>query len=227
VERIVKGADFKGHITDIGGPSANMYQFDCSADWKCSRDSCLYPSLCKNIKFNTSKWIDILDKASSVKGVKRVTVGSGIRYDLFMKDPESKYSLKALVKSHISGQLKIAPEHTSERVLRAMRKKPLYDLSEFIKKFRESTGRAGKKQYLLPYFMSCHPGCTDRNMRESRNKIVSLFNFIPNQVQAFIPLPMTLSSVVYYTGTDPLNGEEFPVTRDMNSKRKQHNIFFK
>ncbi|MFC1494591.1 YgiQ family radical SAM protein [Thermodesulfobacteriota bacterium] len=226
VKKIAKGPDFKGHITDIGGPSANMYQFNCSTNWKCSRDSCLYPGLCKNIKFNTAKWIDTLGKASSVPGVNRVTIGSGIRYDLFMSDPESKYSLKKIVKSHISGQLKIAPEHTSEKVLRAMRKTPLYDLGEFINKFRESTAGAGKKQYLVPYFMSCHPGCTYGDMTKARREMLGLFNFIPNQVQAFIPLPMTLSSVMYYTGRDPLTGEEFHVTRDMNRKRKQHNIFF-
>ncbi len=226
VKEIARGRDFRGHITDIGGPSANMYLFDCAADWKCNRESCLHPGLCKNLKFSTSEWIGILKKAGSQSGVKRVTIGSGIRYDLLMRDPDSKYSLEALLKSHVSGQLKIAPEHTSDRVLRAMRKKPLYDLHDFIIKFKDTTSRAGKKQYLLPYLMSCHPGCTYRDMITARKRILELFNFIPDQVQAFIPLPMTLSSVTYYTGIDPLSGEEFPVSRDIKSKRKQHNVFF-
>jgi uncharacterized radical SAM protein YgiQ len=226
VKKIADKPDFKGHITDIGGPSANMYSFYCAVDWKCNRESCLFPSICRNIRFSTSLWIDLLEDSLSVKGVKNVTIGSGLRYDLFMKDPDNKQLLKKLVKSFISGQLKIAPEHTSNRVLTAMRKTPLYDLNEFVKNFRECTGQAGKKQYLLPYLMSCHPGCTYGDMKDARRQILSTFNFVPDQVQAFIPLPMTLSSVIYYTETDPLTHETFPVTKDMNERRKQHNIFF-
>lgn len=227
VKKIAETPDFKGHITDIGGPSANMYSFNCAAKWKCNRESCLFPSMCRNIRFSTSSWIDLLEDARSVKGVKKVTIGSGLRYDLFMKDPDSKPLLKKLVKSFISGQLKIAPEHTTDRVLNAMRKPPLYNLKEFVKQFRDCTARAGKKQYLLPYLMSCHPGCLLKDMKDAKRQIQSTFNFVPDQVQAFIPLPMTLSSVIYYTGTDPLTNETFPVTKDMNERRKQHNVFFK
>ncbi len=226
VNKIAADPDFKGHITDIGGPSANMYGFKCAADWKCSRESCLFPSICKNLKFNTSSWIDLLENAKSVKGVKHVTIGSGLRYDLFMKDPDWKPLLNKLVKTFISGQLKIAPEHTSGRVLSAMRKTPLYGLREFVKQFKDSTKKAGKKQYLLPYMMSCHPGCMHNDMKDARQKIMEVFSFVPDQVQAFIPLPMTLSSVIYYTGTDPLTGESYPVEKDMNKRRKQHNLFF-
>ena len=226
ITRIAETPYFKGHINDIGGPSANMYAFDCKAGWKCDRESCIFPDLCGNIRYGTSKWINVLDRANSLDKVKIVTVGSGIRYDLFMKDPEGRYLLKPLVKSHISGQLKIAPEHTSKRVLRAMRKTPVYALNEFVSEFRESTKRAGKKQYLLPYLMSCHPGCSYKDMVSARKEISALFNFIPDQVQAFIPLPMTLSSVIYYTGRDPLTGEKFHSAKDMNERRRQHNIFF-
>ena len=226
VSKIADTPDFKGHITDIGGPSANMYSFNCAVKWKCSRESCLFPSMCKNIRFSTSSWIDLLEDARSVKGVKNVTIGSGLRYDLFMKDPDNKPLLKKLVKSYISGQLKIAPEHTSDRVLKAMRKTPLYSLKEFVKEFRECTDRVGKKQYLLPYLMSCHPGCLYKDMKDAKQQILSTFNFVPEQVQAFMPLPMTLSSVIYYTGKDPLTGETLPVTKDMNERRKQHNVFF-
>ena len=226
VEEIASDKQFKGHITDIGGPSANMYSFECAAKWKCSRESCLFPSICKNIKFKTGTWINLLEDALSVKGVKNVTIGSGLRYDLFMKDPDSKSLLNKLVKSFISGQLKIAPEHTSGRVLAAMRKPPLFDLKEFVGHFRNSTSKAGKKQYLLPYLMSCHPGCMYKDMKDARKKIMELFNFIPDQVQAFMPLPMTLSSVIYYTGMDPLTDEKYPIVKDMNERRKQHKVFF-
>ena len=226
VRKIAGFPYFKGHINDIGGPSANMYSFDCAAGWKCNRESCLFPSMCRNIKFGTASWIALLEDALSVKGVKNVTVGSGLRYDLFMKDPESKLFLKKLVKSFISGQLKIAPEHTSERVLTAMRKTPLYSLNEFVKQFRDCSSKIRKEQYLIPYLMSCHPGCTYKDMKDAKRNILSTFNFVPNQVQAFIPLPMTLSSVIYHTGVDPLTDESFPVIKDMNERRKQHNIFF-
>ncbi len=217
---------FRGHITDIGGPSANMYSFRCAVNWKCNRESCLFPSQCRNLRFDTASWISLLEDALSVKGVKNVTIGSGLRYDLFMKDPDSRPLLKKLIKSFISGQLKIAPEHTSDRVLSAMRKTSLYDLNEFVQQFRDNTARAGKKQYLLPYLMSCHPGCMYRDMKDARKKIMATFNFVPDQVQAFIPLPMTLSSVIYYTGMDPLTNEAYPVIKDMNERRKQHKVFF-
>lgn len=226
VKEITEVPNFRGHITDIGGPSANMYSFSCAVNWRCNRESCLFPSMCRNIRFSTSSWIDLLEDTKSVKGVKNVTIGSGMRYDLFMKDPDNKPLLKKIIKSFISGQLKIAPEHTSKRVLTAMRKPPLFDLKEFVKQFRESTAMAGKKQYLLPYLMSCHPGCMYRDMKDAKQEVLSTFNFVPDQVQAFIPLPMTLSSVIYYTGIDPLTNEAFPVIQDMNERRKQHNIFF-
>jgi uncharacterized radical SAM protein YgiQ len=217
--------NFKGHITDIGGPSANMYGFSCYSEWDCKRESCTFPNLCKNLKFATKKWIDLLESASRIKGVKSVTVGSGIRYDIFMKDPDHNAVLKILVKSHVSGQLKIAPESTSERVLGAMRKMPLYDLKEFIRLFKECNSAIGKKQYLIPYLMSCHPGSLYEDMKNTKKDILSLFGFVPEQMQMFIPLPMTLSSVIYYTGVDPLTGERFKSEHDMSGRIKQHKIF--
>jgi uncharacterized radical SAM protein YgiQ len=226
VKKLAEQPEFKGHITDIGGPSANMYSFGCAVNYRCSRESCLFPSICPNIRYNTSEWISLLDDAASVKGVKKVSIGSGIRYDLFMKEPESRPLLKKLVNSFVSGQLKIAPEHTSVRVLRAMRKQPIFNLREFVRLFREYTDNSGKKQYLIPYLMSCHPGCEYRDMKDAKRDIQSIFNLVPDQVQAFIPLPMTLSSVIYYTGIDPLTDEPFPVIKDMTERRKQHNLFF-
>ena len=226
IETIASDPDFKGQITDIGGPSANNYGFDCQINWQCSRESCTFPSLCPNLKFGTRAWISLLERAAKIHGVTKVTIGSGIRYDLFMRDPNHKQLLKTLIASHISGQLKIAPEHTSPRVLRAMRKLPLIELTDFIQIFRDVDAAMGKRQHLIPYLMSCHPGTDLDDMKRMKKEILSAFQFMPEQVQSFIPLPMTLSSVIFYTGVDPLTGEEFFVERDMAERRKQHQVFF-
>jgi uncharacterized radical SAM protein YgiQ len=223
--KLSRDPDFKGHITDIGGPSANMYGAECKIDWRCNRESCTYPSLCSNLKINSRVWFDLMDQVAQQPGIRHVTVGSGVRYDLFLNDGDEK-DLDQLIGRHTSGQLKIAPEHTEPQVLRAMRKKPLLDLKFFVERFGKITRRQNKKQYLLPYLMSCHPGSRLSDMIEMR-KNLKLFGFIPEQVQAFIPLPMTLSSIIYYTGQDPLTGELFYVERDMNERRKQHDILLK
>ena len=225
VRTIAQDPGFKGHITDIGGPSANMYGLECQRDWNCTRESCLFPALCPNLKINASRWVNLLQQATQIRGVSLVTVGSGIRYDLLMRDPQAKKLLEILLASHISGQLKIAPEHTDPQVLRAMRKIPLVELQDFLDLFHHITRQQRKKRYLLPYLMSCHPGTTLENMQTMRQTIQTLFGFVPEQVQAFIPLPMTLSSVIYYTGIDPLTGEHFDVVYDMQERRKQHQEF--
>ncbi|MCP4399608.1 MAG: YgiQ family radical SAM protein [bacterium] len=226
VRQIANEPDFKGHITDIGGPSANMYAFDCARDWNCARESCLFPSLCSNLQINTKQWLQLLAEAEQVEGVSKVTIGSGIRYDLLLRDPEYKRLLKKFIRKHVSGQLKIAPEHSDPKVLRAMRKSPLVKLEDFVALFREFTRKAGRELFPLPYLMSCHPGSTHKEMQTMKQEISSIFGFVPHQVQAFIPLPMTLSSVIYYTGLDPLTGEHFEVVHDLNIRRKQHGIFF-
>lgn len=224
---IVRNPLFKKHIKDIGGPSANMYGYDCSANWKCPRTSCIYPSLCKNLKIRNKPWLDLMDKVSNVNGISKVTVGSGIRYDIFMKDKNSNFALRALLKNHISGQLKIAPEHTVGHVLSAMHKTPVFDLKDFVGSFREETAKAGKKQFMIPYLMSCHPGCTLKDMHKMKSDIRSIFNFIPEQTQAFIPLPMTQSSIIYYTGTDPLTGIRYSSEKDMGQRRRQHTVLIR
>ena len=226
VEKIAAHPDFKGHISDIGGPSANNYNFDCRIDWKCNRESCTFPDLCPNLQMKTEDWINLLQKASKINGVKKVTIGSGIRFDLFMAKTNSKTLLKKLIKSHISGQLKIGPEHLNAKILRAMRKTALFSLKEFVESYQKINNEQKKKQHLLPYLMSCHPGTGFKEMIEMKKEILSIFKFVPDQVQAFIPLPMTLASVIYYTGVDPLNGEKFFVERDLGKRRKQHKVFF-
>ena len=224
-ERIAAGRDFRGHITDIGGPSANMYGAACRIGWKCARESCTYPELCPNLTLDTAGWVDILGRAEGIGRIKHVTVGSGIRYDLFMRDDPAL--LKDLARRHVSGQLKIAPEHTAPAVLRAMRKSPLCSLEDFRETFLSAARSAGKKLYIIPYFMSCHPGCRLTDMREMRSRVQALFRFVPQQAQAFIPLPMTVSSVIYYTGIDPASGEEFFVERDTAARRRQHEVLTK
>lgn len=251
VEIIAMKKYFKGQITDIGGPSANMYGFSCKKEWRCPRESCLFPVLCPNLGMAGGEWLALLQQAAALKNVHKVTIGSGIRYDLLMHESQNSLDksffggargavfakkaprdepqelLKTLVDFHISGQLKIAPEHTSPVVLRAMRKIPLTDLAEFVKLFSRLNAEKEKKQYLLPYLMSCHPGSSAAEMQKMRKEMHTIFGFIPEQVQAFLPLPMTLSSVIYYTGVDPLTGERFHVERDMIKRRQEHDIFFK
>jgi len=216
---------FRGHVRDIGGPSANMYGYECRADWKCRRDSCVYPDRCGNLVMKNDPWITLLGEAAGRKGVRHVTVGSGVRYDLLMK--ASPEILRELAAHHVSGQLKIAPEHTDPEVLRTMRKAPLYSLKDFAADFSRAAAAAGRKLYLVPYFMSCHPGCGIAQMRRMREDILGVFRFLPEQVQAFIPLPMTLSSVMYYAGRDPLSGERVFVERDAGRRRAQHEVFRK
>ena len=213
-------------VTDIGGPSANMYGFDCKKAWHCRRESCTSPQLCPHLAIKTSPWIDLLDQAARIKGVKRVTIGSGVRYDLIMQDSESRAVLQGLSERHISGQLKIAPEHTVPAVLSAMRKTPVAELKDFVGLFRDTAARSGRRLYLLPYLMSCHPGCTLADMQSMRSEVERIFGFIPRQVQAFIPLPMTLSSVIYYTGVDPLTQTSLSVERNMRKRQQQHQVFF-
>ncbi len=225
-KKIAASPGFKGHITDIGGPSANMYGFECRRDWNCGRESCVFPSLCPHLQMNVRRWLDLLQHVEHLDRVSNVTIGSGIRYDLLMRDPDYTWALQKLLTKHISGQLKIAPEHTDPTVLRAMRKLPLAPLQEFVTRFRELMAKQGREQYPLPYVMSCHPGSTQKEMQRMKHDILSIFQFVPHQVQAFIPLPMTLSAAIYYTGVDPLTGKEFEVVRDMNERRKQHQLFF-
>ena len=227
VRRIAKSRGFTGHITDVGGPSANMYGFECDHNWICKRESCLFPDICIHLNATNWPWLKLLKQTSRISGVDKVTVGSGIRYDLFMKDPEHVHQLTRLLRYHVSGQLKIAPESMTPHVLDAMRKKPHFDLKTFIHLFREINLSLKKRQYLVPYFMSGHPGANVKNTEGARRQTQALFGMIPEQVQTFIPLPMTISSVIYYTGRDPLTGEQYPSVRVQSERRKLHELFTK
>ncbi|MDW7679126.1 MAG: YgiQ family radical SAM protein [bacterium] len=227
IEQRVKQSDFKGHVKDIGGPSANNYQFNCRLDWRCNRESCTFPELCSNLELNSTDWLELLERASKIQGVKKVTIGSGIRFDLLMLEADAQRLLTSLIRDHISGQLKIAPEHSDPEVLRAMRKSLLFPLEQFIKIYNSINQHLNKKQHLIPYLMSCHPGEEKKQMAAMKLVMEQCFGMIPEQVQAFIPLPMTLSSVIYHTGEDPLTGDKYFVEKDAGRRRRQHQIFFK
>ncbi len=218
---IVTVSKRKVHISDIGGPSANMYGFTCAIGG-CNRESCVFPDVCKNLRLETHGWLALMEDALTLPNVKKVSVGSGIRYDLFMQGDNAKKNLEFLVKNFVSGQLKIAPEHTDATVLRAMRKVSAIPLEEFAGVFNAACKRLGREYYLVPYLMTCHPGSTNSSVLRMRRDIEHIFGYVPYQCQAFIPLPMTLSSIQYYTGSDPLTGEKFFVEKKAQLRKKQH-----
>jgi uncharacterized radical SAM protein YgiQ len=235
IRNVVEMDDFKGYISDLGGPSANMYKMggeDFSICRKCSRSSCLYPSMCSNLTFDHKPLIELYKKAEKIPGVKKVFVSSGIRYDLLLCDDaekKKKYScdeyMKKIVKDHISGRLKVAPEHTSDRVLKFMRK-PSYKLfDKFKKAFERLNSEAGLNQQIVPYFISSHPGSELEDMAELAATTKSE-GFKLEQVQDFTPTPMTLSSVMYYTGFDPYTKEKVYSAKSADDRSDQRSFLF-
>ncbi len=194
---------FSGTITDLGGPTANMYHLNCKSDEiqsNCRRLSCVYPTICKNLETDHSPTTELYRKVRKVKGIKHVFIGSGLRYDLAVKDPEY---VKELVTHHVSGLLKIAPEHTEAGPLDKMMKPGMGTYDAFKKMFDKYSREAGKKQHLVPYFIAAHPGCEDEDMLGlalwlKRNDLKV------DQVQTFYPSPMSLATAMYYSGRDPL-----------------------
>ncbi len=235
VEKIIAMPDFKGYLSDLGGPSANMYKMQgikLSVCEKCSRFSCIYPRKCSNLNDNHKPLIDLYKNISALAGIKKVFIGSGLRYDMFIgkkAEDEKKYHymeyFRQVVKNHVSGRLKVAPEHTSDKVLAVMRK-PSFGLYQQLKEqFYLISEKAGLKQQLIPYFISSHPGCTIADMAdcalETKKTGIQL-----EQVQDLTPTPMTLSSVMYYTGIDPYTGKNVFVPRNIEEKRQQKLLFF-
>lgn len=232
-ELLLELPDFKGNISDLGAPTANMYKMGgknkelCA---KCSRQSCLFPTMCRNLSHSHSQLLDLYEKVLSIKGIKHAYIGSGIRYDLFLDengylDETSQPYLKELICRHTSGRLKVAPEHTQDSVLKVMGK-PSFKLFEKLRTlFDKITKEQGLKYQLVPYFISGHPGCTMHDMQLlSRNK--SLKGLYMEQVQDFTPTPMTVSSVAYYSGINPKTGEKLFVERNIIQKQKQKSFFF-
>jgi uncharacterized radical SAM protein YgiQ len=180
--------------------------------------------MCGNLDNDHSRLLELYRRAREVRGVKKAFIGSGIRYDLFDRGDKGEY-LREVVVNHTSGRLKVAPEHTEEHVLRLMRKPPFEAFEKLNSDFRRITDEEGLRYQLIPYFISSHPGCTESDMRALAGKTRRL-NFHLEQVQDLTPTPMTLSSVMFYTGTDPYTGRELYVARNQDDKRRQKSYFF-
>lgn len=233
VDKITEMPDFKGHITDLGGPSANMYRMqglDLTICDSCERPSCIFPKICKNLNTNHDALTDLYQKVRKNPAVKMATIGSGIRYDLLI-DKENQITgdklryAEELIKYHVSGRLKIAPEHTTDRVLTAMRK-PSFKLFHVFKKLFDKINRdSGTNQQLIPYFISSHPGSTDEDMAELALETKNL-NFRPEQVQDLTPTPLTAASVMYYAGVHPYTLEKIYTARTKDEKLAQRMFFF-
>ncbi len=198
-----KMPDFRGHITDLGGPTANMYRMACKdrqIEASCRRLSCVYPGICENLDTDHGPLIALYRKARAIPGVKRVTVGSGLRYDLAVRSPEY---VKELVTHHVSGLLKIAPEHTEPGPLSKMMKPGIGSYEKFRELFDKYSKEAGKKQHLVPYFIAAHPGTTDQDM-VNLALWLKKNGFRPDQVQTFLPTPMALATTMYHSRKNPL-----------------------
>jgi len=225
-ERITKMPGFKGYLSDVGGPSANMYRMggrDRELCRKCRRASCLHPAKCPNLNNDHRPVLDLYAKIRAVKGIKKAFIGSGIRYDLFDDSPY----LATVLRHHTSGRLKVAPEHTEERVLKLMRKPPFAMFERLNADFRRICGEERLPYRLIPYFISSHPGCTEQDMRALSEKVLGRLHFTLEQVQDLTPTPMTLSSVMFYTGENPYTHEKVYVARSQEEKRRQKGYFFK
>lgn len=234
VTDLVQRDYFKGHISDLGGPSANMYRLhgkNTNACDQCCRPSCIFPNICPNLNINHKPLIELYRKASKIKGVKRITIGSGIRYDMLLNDKQidqenglSDY-IREVVNHHVSGRLKVAPEHTASHVLQKMRKPDFDKFKLFLEKFNTANRQSGKNQQLIPYFISSHPGCTLQDMK-NLSQLSHQCHLLTDQVQDFTPTPMTYATAMYYLGFDPYTGEKVYVARNMNEKREQNAWFF-
>lgn len=231
VEKVTQMPDFKGYISDLGGPSANMFNMqgvDLEICKKCKRPSCIFPSVCTNLNTNPKKLTSIYKKANAFPQVKKSFIGSGIRYDLFLnKIAERDYQeyVDELVKNHISGRLKVAPEHTSEGVLKIMRKSDFKQFNEFKLLFERINKKYGLNQQLIPYFISSHPGCADIDMANLAI-VTKKLDFKLEQVQDFTPTPMTLATVMYYSGINPYTMKKVPVAKTKDEKLSQRKFFF-
>ena len=233
VRALVQKEDFHGNISDLGAPTANMYGMkgkDAALCAKCRRRSCLFPSACRNLDRSHEDILELYREVDSVKGVRHSYVGSGIRYDLFLSpegfvDESSRPYLKELMLHHISGRMKVAPEHTEDKVLYYMAKPPFTYFERLRQEFDKINREAGTHGALVPYFISAHPGCTMDDMRKLANN-KALKGIWMEQVQDFTPTPMTTSSVMFYTGLDPRTMKPVFVERNSSAKKAQKSFFF-
>ncbi|MCI6855929.1 MAG: YgiQ family radical SAM protein [Bacteroidales bacterium] len=235
VKQITQMPDFKGYISDLGGPSANMYRMhgrDLTKCRKCVRPSCLHPQPCSNLNNDHASLLDIYEAVDALPGVKKSFIGSGVRYDLAMArndddavNRRNRRYIQELIVNHVSGRLKVAPEHTSDEVLNCMRK-PSFDLfRQFDKIFNEINEKYNLRQQLIPYFISSHPACRETDMAELAVQTKRM-NFRLEQVQDFTPTPMTVSSEIYYSGVHPYTLKKVYTARSADEKQNQRKYFF-
>ena len=235
VKKVTQMPDFKGYLSDLGGPSANMYAMkgkDLTICGQCRRPSCVHPTICKNLNADHSALLDIYRSVDALPGIKKSFIGSGIRYDLMLhqgKDEKlnevaAEYT-KELISKHVSGRLKIAPEHTSDDVLKIMRKPSFSLFHKFKREFERINRESGLNQQLIPYFISSHPGCSEADMANLAVETKQL-NFKLEQVQDFTPSPMTLATEIYYTGYHPYTLEKVYTAHSKDEKLNQRQFFF-
>ncbi len=228
VIEISKMKDFKGNINDVGGPTANMYGVECEKKLKsgaCQKKRCMYPNTCTSLQPNHEKQLSLLKKLRNLPKVKKVFVASGIRYDMILEDDKcgGKY-LEELISHHISGQMKIAPEHTEDKILNLMGKKGKDYLVHFKESFYNLNRKLDKKQFLTYYLIAAHPGCTEKDMNDLKRFASKELKLNPEQVQIFTPTPSTYSTLMYYTEKDIITGKRLFVEKDLNMKQRQKNI---
>lgn len=220
--KITKEKDFKGYIHDVGGPTANFRQPSCEKQMThgvCKNRQCLFPQPCKNLKVDHSDYVELLRKLRALPGVKKVFIRSGIRFDYVVADQDDTF-LRELCQYHVSGQLKVAPEHVSDRVLQKMGKPQNQVYQKFVRQYEKMNQKLHKDQYLVPYLMSSHPGSTLKDAIELAEHIRDL-GYMPEQVQDFYPTPSTISTCMYYTGVDPRDMEPVYVPKNPHEKAMQ------
>lgn len=235
VKQVIQMPDFKGYISDLGGPSANMYRMkgkDERICAKCKKPSCISPIICPNLNADHTPLLEIYKEVDRLPGIKKSFIGSGIRYDLLLHEYKDEATKKAartyteeLIANHVSGRLKVAPEHTSDQVLSQMRKPGFKQFAQFKRIFDDVNRRQGLNQQLIPYFISSHPGCKEEDMADLAIQTKQL-NFQLEQVQDFTPTPMTLATEIYYTGYHPYTLEKVYTARSKDEKLAQRQFFF-
>jgi uncharacterized radical SAM protein YgiQ len=235
VKQVVEMPDFKGYLSDLGGPSANMYGMhgrNLNACEKCKRPSCIHPQICPNLNTSHQKLLDVYHAVDALPGIKKSFIGSGVRYDLLLyrgKDEEAIKSAQTytreLICNHVSGRLKVAPEHTSDRVLMLMRKPPFRQFEEFKRIFDRINREENLHQQIIPYFISSHPGCHEEDMAQLA-ALTRKMGYKLEQVQDFTPTPMTVSTETWYTGYDPYTLEPVFSAKTPREKEAQRQYFF-
>ena len=235
VKQVIQMDDFKGYLSDLGGPSANMYGMhgrNLKACERCRRPSCIHPEICPNLDTNHQRLLDVYHAVDALPGIKKSFIGSGVRYDLILhksKDEATNRSARdyarELITRHVSGRLKVAPEHTSDQVLYLMRKPPFHLFQQFKRLFDTICREEGIRQQIIPYFISSHPGCRNQDMAGLAD-ITRKMGYRLEQVQDFTPTPMTVATEMYYTGLDPYTMKPVYVARTPLQKQAQNQYFF-